>query len=56
MSKYGVTIIWSERGYIEVEANNEDDAMDKAQEALDYNDVEVDGDGDYQFEVEKLDK
>ncbi len=52
MGKYGVTIIYSESRYIEVEANSEHEAEDIAYERMD--DAEPFGGDDYEFEVEEL--
>lgn len=58
--RFGVTVIYKESAYVEVEADDEDDAMDKAQEAVDSNDPNVKPvgsqyDDDIDYEVEKLD-
>lgn len=54
MPKYGVVVTFSESAYCEVEADNEEDAIEKAQTKVDNNDLEPYGGDDIEFEVEEI--
>lgn len=57
MKKYSVTISYREVGYVEVEAENEEQAEEKAYEALDDGTVEMGNqfdEPDYEFEIEEI--
>ena len=57
MKKYAVYISYRENGYVEVEANNEEEAEEKAYQAIQNGDVTTENpydEPDYEFEVEEI--
>lgn len=56
MKKYGVTVSYTETTYVEVLAENKQDAEDKAYDLASSGELESSGydEPDYEFEVEEL--
>lgn len=57
MKKYGVYVSYVTSGYVEVEAENEEEAEEMAYEAVRQGDIETEGEFNephYKFEIEEL--
>lgn len=57
MKKYAVNISYTENAYVEVEANNKDEAEEKAYQAIQDGEIEIENqydEPDYEFDIEEI--